>query len=146
MYNTCTYRHMHLRVHICTVTVYVCVHMYTSNTCNITCYFQYMHICTGRITDVRGPGTRAAGLLAPRCRLPHRHDLTHALGDSHTLGRDATTTQALLPARHSAVRVCEELSRRRLCVHTLGESHELTRRADLIWEFAPEDILGYVGI
>jgi hypothetical protein len=25
--------------------------MYTSNTCNITCYFQYMHICTGRITD-----------------------------------------------------------------------------------------------
>jgi hypothetical protein len=28
--------------------------MYTSNTCNTTCYFQYIHICIGRITDVAG--------------------------------------------------------------------------------------------
>ncbi len=31
--------------------MYVCVHMYTSNTCNITCHFQYIHICNGRFTD-----------------------------------------------------------------------------------------------
>jgi hypothetical protein len=35
----------------CTYALYVYVHMYTSNTCNITCFFQYIHICTGRITD-----------------------------------------------------------------------------------------------
>jgi hypothetical protein len=25
--------------------------MFPSNTCNITCHFQYIHICTGRFTD-----------------------------------------------------------------------------------------------
>ena len=54
-----TYIHMHtIHAHtdICilgyTYALYVCVHMYTSNTCNTTCYFQYIHICIGRITDV----------------------------------------------------------------------------------------------
>jgi hypothetical protein len=53
-----TYIHIHtIHAHtdICileyTYALYVCVHMYTSNTCNITGYFQYIHICTGRITD-----------------------------------------------------------------------------------------------
>ena len=57
-----TYIHMHtIHAHtdICilgyTYALYVCVHMYTSNTCNTTCYFQYIHICIGRITDGIAP-------------------------------------------------------------------------------------------
>jgi hypothetical protein len=46
---------IHAHTDICileyTYALYVCVHMYTCNTCNITCYFQYIHICTSRFTD-----------------------------------------------------------------------------------------------
>jgi hypothetical protein len=53
-----THRHIHtLHAHtdICilghTYALHVCVYIYPPNTCNITCYFQYIHICTGRFTD-----------------------------------------------------------------------------------------------
>ena len=53
-----TYIHIHtIHAHtdICilvfTYALYVCVHMFTSNMGNITCQLQYIHICTGRITD-----------------------------------------------------------------------------------------------
>ena len=55
-----TYIHIHtIHAHtdICilvfTYALYVCVHMFTSNMGNITCQLQYIHICTGRITDDR---------------------------------------------------------------------------------------------
>ena len=54
-----TYIHIHtIHAHtdICifgyTYALYVCMHIKFSNTCNITWHFQYIHICTGRITDV----------------------------------------------------------------------------------------------
>ncbi len=53
-----TYIHIHtIHAHtdICilgyTYTLYVCVHIKFSNTCNITWHIQYIHICTGRFTD-----------------------------------------------------------------------------------------------
>ena len=46
---------IHAHTDICilvfTYAPYVCVHMFTSNMGNITCQLQYIHICTGRITD-----------------------------------------------------------------------------------------------
>jgi hypothetical protein len=64
-YNTHTYMQIHaIHAHtdICILgfryALYVCVCSFCSNTCNITGHFQYMHVCTGRITDghIRPPG------------------------------------------------------------------------------------------
>ena len=98
-----TYIHMHtIHAHtdICilgyTYALYVCVHMYTSNTCNTTCYFQYIHICTGRITDEQGERVRVGG--GPQGQASVRETFTR--GD----GRDAENPS-----------VGGEVTRRELC-------------------------------
>ena len=76
MYCMCCMYGMHVyvcHIHICnlvyTYALYACVHRFTSNICNITCQFQYIHICTGRFPD-GVPGCRHGLQPLSRALLP----------------------------------------------------------------------------
>ncbi len=60
--HTCTYIHAYTDRCIWGYThaLYVCVHIDPSNTCNITCHFQCIHIRTDRLTNVNSSAPGAA--------------------------------------------------------------------------------------
>jgi hypothetical protein len=74
--------------------------MYTSKTCNITCYFQYIHVCTGRFTDGSTAGT-GRSLLAATLTEPALQPQFSRTAALLTVTEVLSTKLQILPLRNS---------------------------------------------